>query len=191
MCVWRSFLLYSVSHHPEHVYAVRMFPTWASIITPHFLYNTIINIAKARQTSTKTNKKMKNFTMFSPRYLWLSCHYVVCMAISLLVLINVSVSDASGNVPNDLSIPPPDGEDNLYSSVNSPPRFFQPDAFAANNFSSEAHEVKRYQVASFDFNHVATPYIISLWIIIVGLAKIGKLYITMYKHESNTYRYKC
>lgn len=33
---------------------------------------------------------------------------------------------------------------------------------------------ERYQVASFDFNHVATPYIISLWIIIVGLAKIGK-----------------
>lgn len=37
-------------------------------------------------------------------------------------------------------------------------------------------EVKdlRYAVASFDFHHVATPYIISLWIIIVGLAKIGK-----------------
>lgn len=36
-------------------------------------------------------------------------------------------------------------------------------------------EVKdlRYAVASFDFHHVATPYIISLWIIIVGLAKIG------------------
>lgn len=35
-------------------------------------------------------------------------------------------------------------------------------------------ESLRYAVASFDFNHVATPYIISLWIIIVGLAKIGK-----------------
>ncbi|KAH9399779.1 Sodium/hydrogen exchanger 1 [Tyrophagus putrescentiae] len=31
----------------------------------------------------------------------------------------------------------------------------------------------RYQVAKFDFEHVATPYIISMWIIIVGLAKIG------------------
>lgn len=44
------------------------------------------------------------------------------------------------------------------------------------------HESKseRYQVASFDFNHVATPYIISLWIIIVGLAKIGKFLQTVF-----------
>ena len=40
--------------------------------------------------------------------------------------------------------------------------------------SHEANGNKRYPVASFDFNHVATPYIISLWIIIVGLAKIGE-----------------
>lgn len=38
----------------------------------------------------------------------------------------------------------------------------------------ESKEGMRYPVASFDFNHVATPYIISLWIIIVGLAKIGE-----------------
>jgi hypothetical protein len=36
------------------------------------------------------------------------------------------------------------------------------------------NSVKRYQVAKFDFEHVSTPYIISLWIIIVGLAKIGE-----------------
>lgn len=39
----------------------------------------------------------------------------------------------------------------------------------------------RYAVASFDFHHVATPYIISLWIIIVGLAKIGKDLLTKRK----------
>lgn len=33
--------------------------------------------------------------------------------------------------------------------------------------------VKRFPVVAFDFHHVATPYIISLWIVIVGLAKIG------------------
>ena len=38
----------------------------------------------------------------------------------------------------------------------------------------ESQSVKRYAVATFDFHHVATPYIISLWIIIVGLAKIGQ-----------------
>ncbi|RWS13221.1 sodium/hydrogen exchanger 3-like protein [Dinothrombium tinctorium] len=34
-------------------------------------------------------------------------------------------------------------------------------------------EVQRYHVAKFDFARIATPYIVSLWIIIVGLAKIG------------------
>lgn len=41
-------------------------------------------------------------------------------------------------------------------------------------------EGMRYSVAAFDFNHVATPYIISLWIIIVGLAKIGKFIKTFF-----------
>lgn len=36
------------------------------------------------------------------------------------------------------------------------------------------HSVHRYRVATFDFDHVSTPYIVSLWIIIVGLAKIGE-----------------
>lgn len=35
------------------------------------------------------------------------------------------------------------------------------------------HGDKRYQVAAVDFHHVSSPYIISLWIIIAGLAKIG------------------
>ena len=43
-----------------------------------------------------------------------------------------------------------------------------------SNLPDMGPKSERYQVASFDFNHVATPYIISLWIIIVGLAKIGK-----------------
>jgi hypothetical protein len=48
---------------------------------------------------------------------------------------------------------------------------------SAPTAASPDHESKgtmRYAVATFDFHHVATPYIISLWIIIVGLAKIGK-----------------
>ncbi|KAH7977312.1 hypothetical protein HPB49_000580 [Dermacentor silvarum] len=32
---------------------------------------------------------------------------------------------------------------------------------------------KRFQVAKVDFHHVATPFIISVWIIIAGFAKIG------------------
>lgn len=46
---------------------------------------------------------------------------------------------------------------------------------STGNGDETVTEVKdlRYAVASFDFHHVATPYIISLWIIIVGLAKIG------------------
>jgi hypothetical protein len=40
--------------------------------------------------------------------------------------------------------------------------------------SSAPHHSHRYQVAKFDFENVSTPYIISLWIIIVGLAKIGE-----------------
>lgn len=45
----------------------------------------------------------------------------------------------------------------------------------------ESRGSKRYAVATFDFHHVATPYIISLWIIIVGLAKIGE---SMDRHVS-------
>ncbi|CAN8024207.1 unnamed protein product [Ixodes persulcatus] len=33
-------------------------------------------------------------------------------------------------------------------------------------------EVQRFQVAKVDFHHVATPFIISVWIIIAGFAKI-------------------
>jgi hypothetical protein len=45
---------------------------------------------------------------------------------------------------------------------------------SSHSTGHESKEGMRYAVASFDFNHVATPYIISLWIIIVGLAKIGE-----------------
>lgn len=88
------------------------------------------------------------------------------------------VAGLRGNVPQDLSIPPPEGEDNfLSSSVNTRPRnSWDPENVDfPNGTVAESEEVKRYKVASFDFNHVATPYIISLWIIIVGLAKIGNV----------------
>jgi len=47
-----------------------------------------------------------------------------------------------------------------------------------NHNHNHNQTVKRYQVAKFDFEHVSTPYIISLWIIIVGLAKIGESHVS-------------
>jgi len=41
-------------------------------------------------------------------------------------------------------------------------------------------ESKRYEIVKLDFERVTAPYIISLWIAIVGLAKIGKLYFTLF-----------
>ena len=51
----------------------------------------------------------------------------------------------------------------------------------ANN-GTEGHEgneteVERYQIAKLDFEGVAQPYIISLWIVIASAAKIGELFI--------------
>ena len=40
--------------------------------------------------------------------------------------------------------------------------------------NNQSHPIKHVELAKFDFDHVSTPYVISLWIIIVGLAKIGK-----------------
>ncbi|XP_013794141.1 sodium/hydrogen exchanger 3-like [Limulus polyphemus] len=38
---------------------------------------------------------------------------------------------------------------------------------------NEEHKIHRYHVATIDFLHVSTPYIIALWIFVAGLAKIG------------------
>ena len=40
--------------------------------------------------------------------------------------------------------------------------------------SSSSSSSKHYPIFRFDFNHVSTPYIILLWIIIVGFGKIGE-----------------
>ncbi|GBM46698.1 hypothetical protein AVEN_244144-1 [Araneus ventricosus] len=37
----------------------------------------------------------------------------------------------------------------------------------------KVHEIKRYPVASFDFDHVAAPFIITAWIFVACGAKIG------------------
>lgn len=56
-------------------------------------------------------------------------------------------------------------------------------AAAAAAAAQHEKQSMRYSVASFDFGHVATPYIISLWIIIVGLAKIGESNIYTERHK--------
>jgi hypothetical protein len=43
----------------------------------------------------------------------------------------------------------------------------------ASNQTNRSRPEKQFDLAKFDFDHVSTPYVISLWIIIVGLAKIG------------------
>ena len=41
------------------------------------------------------------------------------------------------------------------------------------------HKEHRYSVATFDFSHVATPFIISVWILFASLAKIGIYFDTL------------
>ena len=38
----------------------------------------------------------------------------------------------------------------------------------------DKHEVVRYQVAQFNFDHVSDVYAITLWILLGSLAKVGK-----------------
>lgn len=39
---------------------------------------------------------------------------------------------------------------------------------------TEPEKLKRFQVVAWNFPHVETPYIISLWIVLASVAKIGK-----------------
>ena len=47
---------------------------------------------------------------------------------------------------------------------------------SANSEHKESHNgTERYKILTFDFERVELPYVICLWILIVGLAKIGKI----------------
>lgn len=48
------------------------------------------------------------------------------------------------------------------------------DKLLTKNDEQSSSSSKHYPTFRFDFNHVSTPYIISLWIIIVGFGKIGE-----------------
>ena len=95
-----------------------------------------------------------------------------------------SDNDSGGSIPSVATYRPRANNPEWNSTGNS--EHFDVPTYGSSpvgSHSSTGHpsgdetvtEVKdlRYAVASFDFHHVATPYIISLWIIIVGLAKIG------------------
>ena len=43
----------------------------------------------------------------------------------------------------------------------------------SENGTEEGHHSKRYQMAGFDFAYVADPFVISGWILLASLAKIG------------------
>lgn len=48
------------------------------------------------------------------------------------------------------------------------------DKLLTKNDKQSSSSSKHYPIFRFDFNHVSTPYIILLWIIIVGFGKIGE-----------------
>ncbi|GIY63798.1 uncharacterized protein CDAR_601441 [Caerostris darwini] len=59
--------------------------------------------------------------------------------------------------------------------VNDPfvqPLFGPTEAYG-DGTTKKSHEVKRYPVASFDFDHVAAPFVITAWIFAACCAKIG------------------
>lgn len=47
----------------------------------------------------------------------------------------------------------------------------------ADDEAAEPEKKKQLDIFVVDFSHVSTPFIISLWIAIAGLAKIGKVFI--------------
>ncbi|GFS88127.1 hypothetical protein NPIL_207991 [Nephila pilipes] len=54
------------------------------------------------------------------------------------------------------------------------------------NPEKNPHRMKRYPVASFDFDHIATPFIITAWIFVACCAKI-ELKITVYSQVGRTH----
>lgn len=46
------------------------------------------------------------------------------------------------------------------------------------NSSGASHGHERYQVFHFDFDHVQAAYVVSLWIFIASIAKIGRWTVT-------------
>lgn len=78
-------------------------------------------------------------------------------------------SESTGNSPVMMALS--SGSHESSSSSSSSPS--SKDGTHGNSESEGGHGDKRYQVASVDFHHVSAPYIISIWIIIAGLAKIG------------------
>lgn len=97
----------------------------------------------------------------------------------LILLVAWAAFLASAPVTAEGSVPPTSYEEPNYLAGPEGPQLAPQHASAnggESNRSEPAEEngAERYAVAGFDFNRVATPYIISLWIIIVGLAKIGE-----------------
>ena len=149
----------------------------------------IMNSYHRPKSCCKIPRKFRSWTS-------VSCPSTITIVVMLLYLLQI-ISLASGNVPQPF--PPEDNtfqtsRPSLSPEVEDPSvQSLQPRTAPAGmqrgnmtnshqdpgSMSHEATESSltpnlRYAVASFDFHHVATPYIISLWIIIVGLAKIGE-----------------
>lgn len=68
---------------------------------------------------------------------------------------------------------PPDPDDHTTDEVRVEPVHPHGSSHAAGTPRQPHGVTQRFEVAKVDFHHVATPFIISVWIIIAGFAKIG------------------
>ncbi len=105
--------------------------------------------------------------VYSPNRKWcLAFVTLVCVASSAATDGGIGGDDgsdtAAGEEHEDAE---PGGEEKPYNSTNH------------TRTDDAQPTVERYPVAMFDFHKVATPLIISIWVIFASLAKLGKLYI--------------
>ncbi|XP_064466459.1 sodium/hydrogen exchanger 3-like [Ornithodoros turicata] len=104
-----------------------------------------------------------------------ACHALTVTLVLLTAVKTCSADEARAVVVDSASrghqeAVPPDPDDHTTDEVIVEPVH----THGSGSLSRQSHgAIQRFQVAKVDFHHVATPFIISVWIIIAGFAKIG------------------